>query len=200
MEKTITKFILTGVSALVLTGCAGEDLTESENLSLNATSTTNVVSQDITAADLLGTWNMHSMTSVETTVDFDQNGQYTNNLLEETDCFDPMYFIFKESGEVATYQSRLFFNAYTGAFTCHTTGNYVATYTVEGNILTVTFIVKGVQYTETRTVSLYNENGNEYLMVTLTKGETDAAVYVADDPGNTVASEIQKIEMVYIKQ
>lgn len=171
-----------------------------ENLSLNATSTTVTASEDIAASDLVGAWAMYSMTSIGTTVDFDQNGFETNDLLAETDCFDPMYFIFKETGEVDTRQSRLYFNSQTGAFTCLTTGDYTATYAVSGNILTVNFTVNGNEYTENKTISRYSENGSEFLLVTLTKGETDAAVYIADDPGNTVASEIEKIEMVYKKQ
>lgn len=200
MEKTTFKLILTTFPALLLLACSGEDLPAVENLSLNATSTAIAESQDLIASDLLGTWEMYSMTSIETTVDFDQNGQPTNDLLEETDCFDPMYFIFKETGEVDTRQSRLYFNAQTGAFTCLTTGDYTATYAVSGNILTVNFTVNGTGYTENKTISRYSENGSEFLMVTLTKEETDAAVYVANDPGNTVASEIQKIETIYIKQ
>ena len=132
-------------------------------------------------------------------VDFDQNGQYTFDLLEETDCFDSMYFVFYENGVVETRQARLYFNASTGGFSCQTTGDYNATYSVSGNILTVNFTVSGSQYTETRTISRYSENGIEFLKVTLTREETNAAVYVTKDPGNTVASELRKIEMVYIK-
>lgn len=199
MKEKITNLFLVGAAMLALTACSGEDLNETANVSLNATSTTNTTSQDILPSDLVGTWSMYSMASMETAVDFDQDGNYTNDLLEETDCFDPMYFVFYENAEVRTRQARLYFNAMTGAFTCQTTGDYTATYSVSGNILSVTFTVSGSQYTETRTISRYSESGNEFLMVTLTKEETNAAVYVAKDPGTTVASEIQKIEMVYIK-
>lgn len=200
MKKTTFNLILTSIAALILYACSGDSLREVENLSLNATSTTAAAAEDIAPADLIGSWVMYSMTSIGTTVDFDQNGVRTNDLLAETDCFDPMYFVFKETGEVDTRQSRLYFNAQTGAFTCLTTGDYTGTYAVSGNILTVNFTVNGSEYSENKTISRYNENGSEFLLVTLTKGETDAAVYIADDPGNTVASEIQKIEIVYKKQ
>lgn len=205
MKEKITTLFLMGAAVLALTACSGEELAATADTSLNAALTANTVSQDILPEDLVGTWSMYSMTSVAfedqsaVPVDFDQNGQSTFDLLEETDCFDPMFFVFYENGEVKTRQARLFFNATTGAFTCQTTGDYTATYTVSGNTLTVNFTVSGSPYTETRTISRYSENGTEFLMVTLTKEETNAAVYVAKDPGTTVASEIKKIEMVYIK-
>lgn len=206
MKKTITHLFLACASGVLVSSCSDDSLSETGEISLNATSTANTTTQNITVADLVGTWNMQSMTSVPleeggqaTAVDFDQNGNSTYDLLEETDCFDAMYFIFHDTGVVNTRQSRLFFSAETGGFTCLTTGDYTATYTVSGDILTVNFTVNGSNYTETRTIARYSENGKEFLRVTLTKEETNAAVYVAKDPGNTVASEIQKIEMVYIR-
>ena len=183
---------------IFLSSCSSEEVS-TDMTGLNAATTT-VSAEDYNLNDLVGLWNMYSMSSMETTVDFDQDGVFTNDLLEETDCFDDMYFDFKETGVVDTKQSRLYFSAATGMFSCQTTGDYDATYTVNGNQLTVTFNVGGQQYTETKTISIYTENGNEFLKVTLTNQETDSAVYVADDPGNTVASDIQKIEMIYIKQ
>lgn len=199
MKNKITRLFLCCASGLLLSACSGDSLSESGDVSLNATSTTTAKSQDITVADLVGTWHMYSMTS-DVEVDFDQNGSYTYDLLEETTCFDFMYFIFDEQGSVATRQSRLYFSSTTGMFSCKTTGDYKAVYSVEGDQLTVTFTVNGTEYTETKTISRYNENGKEFLKVTLTNQETDSAVYVADDPGNTVASEIQLIEMIYLKQ
>ncbi len=197
MKNFLQKIILGGVGVSLLIACSAESLND-EGIALNATTNT-FTNQELSTNDLVGRWNMYTMTSVETTVDFDQDGNHTNDLLLETDCFDPMYFVFHESGAVDTRQARLFFSAATGAFTCQTTGDYVAAYSVSGNTLTVNFTVNGTEFTETRTVSRFSENGNEFLMVTLTKEETNAAVYVAKDPGNTVASAIQKIEMIYIK-
>ncbi len=192
--------------APLFTACSKDNLnSDVQELNLTGTATTQEV--QILASDLVGTWNMYSMTSVAfqdqsaVQVDFDQNGQYTFDLLEETECFDPMYFIFNANSGVDTHQSRLFFSEATGMFSCQTTGDYSATYEiVDGNELTITFSIDGQQYVETRTISLFSKDNAEFLKVTLTKSETNAAVYVAPDPGNTVASEIQKIEMVYIKQ
>lgn len=196
MKRTFTFFIAAGM--FFLTGCSSEEVAGSDTNELNAATTT-IQAGDYTMTDLVGLWTMYSMSSLETTVDFDQDGIRTNDLLEETDCFDFMYFHFKETGAVDTRQSRLYFSSTTGKFSCQTTGDYSAIYSVNADQLTVTFTVNGEQYTETKTIALFTEGGSEYLKVTLTKEETNSAVYVADDPGNTVASEIQKIEMVYIK-
>lgn len=198
MKKLLFPFISALGLGVLLTGCSAEPVS-SDMTELNVTATASQ-SDIYSVADLVGRWNMYSMSSVGTTVDFDQDGNRTNDLLLETGCFDPMYFDFKSTGDVDTYQSRLFFSEVTGKFSCQTTGNYSATYVVEGNQLSVTFAVDGQTYTETKTISLYTENGAEFLQVTLTKTETNSAVYVAKDPGNTVASDIQEINMIYKKQ
>lgn len=197
MKKFLQKIMICGVGVSLFVACSADSVND-EGISLNATTTT-VETQDLTMNDLLGTWHMYSMTSIGegNDVDFNSDGIYTYDLLEETDCFDSMYFIFQDDGDVLTEQARLFFDGTTGEFTCATTGNYAATYQISGNELTVTFFVNGSQYTETKTVSRYSENGKEYLKVTLTEAETDSAVYVSNDPGTTVASDIKQIDMLY---
>ena len=199
MKKFLFYFLSAFVFVQMLGSCSPEATASDDMTQLNS-STTMVEAEFYSVADLVGRWNMHSMSSVETTVDFDRDGNRTTDLLLETDCFDPMYFDFKSTGDVETYQSRLFFSEMTGEFSCQTTGNYSATYTIEGDQLSVTFTIDGQTYTETKTISLYTENGAEFLKVTLTKTETNTAVYVAKDPGNTVASDIQKINIIYKKQ
>jgi hypothetical protein len=202
MRKLLRNLILGGVGMSMLAACSADSVNDEMN-TLNASASI-VEVQDLSMGDLVGRWTMHSMTSVGTDemaavpVDFDQDGVFTYDLLKETDCFDTMYFEFDNQGKVNTHQSRLYFGS-TGEFTCQTTGDYAATYQISGNDLSVTFTVDGFQYTETKTINRYSENGIEFLMVTLTKAETNGAVYVANDPGNTVASELQKIEIVYKK-
>ncbi|MFD2517657.1 hypothetical protein [Salinimicrobium flavum] len=200
MKKILLNAVAGIMMAPLFIACSADEMSSDVN-ELNVSGTASGEDVQIMTSDLVGIWNMYSMSSLEDTVDFDQDGNYTNDLLEETDCFDAMYFDFENTGNVTTTQSRLFFSAATGMFSCQTTKNYSATYSVEeGNILTINFTVNNVDYTETRSISLYTENGIQFLKVTLTKAETNAAVYVAPDPGNTVASEIQKIEMIYKKQ
>lgn len=199
MNKIVQRLFAVGCAAVLLTACSAESVDE-QMATLNASGTTlNVQTADIQAGDLVGIWKMHTMTSSDS-VDFDKNGSYTLDLLEETDCFDPMFFDFQFDGTVDTRQARLFFNSSTGQFTCQTTGDYKATYEVTGDKLSITFTIDGTIYTETKTVVLSTEGENEFLDVVLTKTETDAAVFISPDPGNTVASEIQKIDMRYIKE
>lgn len=194
MKNLFKNMFGVGVGVSLLMSCSVESVDETN---LNASMSTMEV-QNLSISDLVGTWNMYSMTSSDS-VDFDQNGVYTYDLLEETECFDPMYFIFDDAGTVLTKQSRLYFNSVSGMFSCQTSKEYSATYQISGNKLSVTFTVKGNQYTEIKTISRYSENGGEFLKVTLTESETDQAVYVANDPGNTVASDIKQIDMVYKK-
>ena len=131
-------------------------------------------------------------------VDFNQDGDFNTNILTESDCFNNMYFTFDSNGDVQTTQARLYFDAQ-GNFSC-SEKNYTATYSVNQNELTVNFVVGGVPYTEVKQISITSDGTNEYLNITLTSTETDAAVYVANDPGNTVASDINQIDFTYIKQ
>lgn len=199
MKRNLLYAVVGIVLAPLVIACSAEEMSNDQQ-ELNLSGTANMQEAQILASDLVGTWIMYSMTS-DVAVDFDQNGNFTFDLLEETDCFDPMYFVFKENGDVDTFQSRLFFSSTTGMFSCQTTGNYTATYEIlEGNELLVNFRVKEQNYTDKKSISRYTENNVEFLKVSLSKAETNAAVYVEPDPGNTVASEIQLIEMTYIKQ
>ena len=197
MKILFKSYFLAAVMGLVLTACTADEPIEADSMSLNATMTS--VSADIVPADLVGTWNMYSMESLGVSVDFNLDGIQTFDLLEENNCFDSMYFTFDIDGNVQTTQSRLFFDGNAGEFSCQTTKDYVATYALNGAELQVNFTVNGTNYTDTKTISRYNQDGEEFLKVSLTRSETDAAVYVANDPGNTVASELQEIEMIYIK-
>lgn len=198
MKKNFTGILIFGLVVAGIVSCSKDEIsTDAGNYGLNATGTIEETAV-ITPADLTGKWEMFSMTSAET-VDFNTDGTRTYDLLEETDCFDAMYFEFDSIGNVKTRQSRLYFDAVSGEFSCNTTGDYVAKYGVTGNELTVTFTIGDQTYSESKTISRYSESGAEFLKVTLTKTETNAAVYVTDDPGNTVASGISEIEMVYKK-
>lgn len=200
MKKKLYNFFVFAVCVGFTWGCSKEELaTDADFLGLDASGTL-VQTANITPAQLTGRWEMFTMTSNDS-VDFDKNGAFTYDLLEETNCFDAMYFEFDSVSNVFTQQSRLYFDAASGKFSCATTGDYAANYGINGNELTVTFKIGEQEFTETKTISLYSDgSGNEFLKVTLTKAETNAAVYVADDPGNTVASEITLIETVYKKQ
>lgn len=195
MKKMMMFLALAGFSGIGLSSCSSEPA-EDELMVLNATGTEQVSSADISSGDLTGTWRIYSM-SADVAVDFDKDGAGSQDILSETGCFSNMYFTFNQDGSVQTTQARLYFDT-SGNFTCNEK-NYSATYEVTNNQLKVFFSVDGVSYSEVKDISLSGNGIDEFLHVSLTKAETSAAVYVAPDPGNTVASEIQKIDFVYIK-
>ncbi|WP_424493050.1 lipocalin family protein [Salinimicrobium sp. GXAS 041] len=204
MKKLLQRLLFGGLGVALLAACSAEGVNE-EMSALNASSAT-MSSQDLSINDLVGEWKIVSMTSVAyeehpaVAVDFNKDGNFTFDLMEESTCFNIMSFDFRSNGTVYTNQARLFFDNTTGKFECQGTGLYTAGYEISGNDLSVTFTADGIEYTQVKTIYRYSEDGAEYLTVTLTEQETDSAVYVNNDPGNTVASDIKKIEMVYKKQ
>lgn len=153
-----------------------------------------VETADITATDLEGRWEMYSMTS-DTVVDLNFDGTYGKEILLETTCFKNMFFTF-EQDSVITGQAKLDFGENGDIFKCGF-GTYSATYKIDGEELLITFTLDGVQITRSKTIALTSDATGEYLHISLE--DTEAAQYV-DDPGNTVASDVQKIETVYKKQ
>ena len=192
MKKIALNLFALTVAATFATGCSTETINE-ENSSLNATATV-FEGQDIQQNQLVGTWNIFSMTS-DVAVDLNNDGSSSTNLLAETTCFDPMYFDFNAEGVVETEQGRI--SVLEDKVECDGIGNYTASYGVEGNTLSVTADFDGQTVTLTKTIGLSSDAGGDYLHVAIEEYEVDQLV---DDPGNTVASDIKRIEVVYKKQ
>lgn len=171
--------------------CTTDDVL-TEGTDLNSESQIEVT--DISAGELLGKWNLHSM-KADVAVDFNQDGTTNQDLLKETDCFEPMFFSFDEYGTINTNQANLYFES-DGSFSCKSK-EYTAEYQINGNQLIITFTLDGHVITDTKTVNLINEGSEEYLHVALEEHETRAYV---NDPGTTVASDIERIDLVFIKQ
>ena len=198
MKKILKKMMFAGLGSLIILGCSAEDKEENLN-SLNALGSTNTNQvADYSDVDLLGRWELVSMTSVDVPVDLNEDNVRQTNILDETSCFENMYFNFNSDNSVETNQARLFFNE-TGNFTC-SEKVYAARYELSGNNLAVTFQVKGNSYTENRVIVIERDGGKEYLKISLTGAETDAAVYINDGRENTVAAELKQIDFVYIKK
>lgn len=195
MKKQLI-FFIGSLCASLLLSCSTDAIETRDMNSLNSTASLTTAA-DITAADLVGTWRIYAMNS-DVEVNFNQDTTASKDILAETDCFNQMYFTFNPDGVVHTTQARLYFNA-EGDFSC-SEKNYAATYQViNQNELKINFIVNGTAYSEVKTITITNNGENEFLNISLTSLETDAAVYVAKDPGNTTASKIEKIDFVYIK-
>jgi len=199
MKKFLHKVLLAGCGGAILVACSSENVDEQMNsLDATGTSVNEQLAADVTTEELLGTWELASMTSEGVPVNFDGDSIESIDILSETSCFDNMYFTFKSGGVVETTQARLYFDE-TGDFTC-SEKNYAAAYGVTGNVLEVTFSVKGMGYTENRVISIDSDGTNDFLKMSLTGAETDAAVYVEDGRENTVAADIVKINFVYIRK
>ncbi len=190
MYCKITKALyLLAISAMLIS-CGGEDLDdfgEPEFKSSNLTA-------EITTADLIGRWEIHSMVG-DQEVNFNGDDVSSTDMLSETDCFDIMYYDFQENGKVSTAQAKLWFDN-EGNFKCYD-GEYDATYRVSGDTLTVDFQLNGSPMTEKKQISLTSDETGDYMHVTLSDWE--AATYV-NDPGTTNASHLSLIKMTYKKK
>lgn len=192
MKKIALNLFVLTVAATFSIGCSTETINE-ETSSLNATATV-FEGQDIQQNQLVGTWKIVSMTS-NVAVDLNADGSNSADLLDETTCFDPMYFSFDAQGTVETEQGRI--SVLEDRVECDGVGTYTATYEVSGNALAVTADFDGQPVTFTKTIGLSSDASGEYLHVALEDHEVDQVI---SDPGNTVASDIERIEVVYKKQ
>lgn len=192
MKKIALNLFALFVAATFSISCSTETINE-ESSSLNATA--NVFEgQDIQQNQLVGTWKIVSMTS-DVAVDLNTDGTSSTELLDETTCFDPMYFDFNAEGAVETAQGRISITA--EKLECDGVGVYTASYEVSGNDLMVTAVIDGQTFTFTKKIGLSSDANGDYLHVAIEDYEVEQVV---SDPEDTVASDIQRIEIVYKKQ
>lgn len=192
MKKIALNLFAVTLAATFATGCSSETVNE-EMSSLNSTATV-FEGQDIQQTDLVGTWKIQAMNS-DVAVDLNSDGTSSTDILNETSCFDNLYFNFNAEGGIAAHQAKL--NFVDGEMQCDGEGDYSATYTVSGNELSVSFQSGDSQVTFTKTIGLSNDATGEYLHVAIEDYEVDELV---QDPGDTSVSDITRIEMIYRKQ
>lgn len=192
MKKIALNLFALTVAATFSIGCSTDTANE-EMSSLNSTATV-FEGQDIQPTQLVGTWKIESMIS-DVAVDLNSDGTASVDILEESTCFDNLFFNFNEEGGIAAHQAKL--NFVDGEMQCNSEGDYTATYTVSGNELSVSFQSGDSMITFTKTIGLSNDATGEYLHVAIEDYEVDELV---QDPGNTSVSDIQRIEMIYKKQ
>ncbi|MDT0643407.1 DUF5004 domain-containing protein [Zunongwangia sp. F363] len=156
----------------------------------------------IESNQLVGRWELVSMTSDVAVNLNDGEPDSSTNILEETDCFNKMYFEFFDNGALETGQAKLDFSAASNGFSCES-GVYFAQYDInnegESSKLDITFDVDGMTVTETKNISLSSNENGEFLTVTLTASEVDQANYINDGRENTVVGDITSLETVYKK-
>lgn len=192
MKKIALNLFAVTVAAAFTIGCSSEAVNDEMN-SLNA-STNIFEKQDIRQTDLVGTWKIEAMIS-DVAVDLNSDGNTSTDILEETTCFDNLFFNFNAEGGVLAHQARL--NFVDGEMQCDGEGDYAATYSVSGNELSVSFQSGESTVTFTKTIGLSASNGDNYLHVAIEDYEVSEIV---TDPGNTSVSSINRIEMIYKKQ
>lgn len=192
MKKIALNLFAITLSAAFAVGCSSEAVNDEIN-TLN--STVNVFEkQDIRQTDLVGTWKIESMIS-DVAVDLNSDGTSGTEILDETTCFDNLFYSFNEEGGILAHQARL--NFVDGEMQCDGEGTYAATYEVTGNELSVTFQSGESTLTFTKTIGLSTANGATYMHVAIEDYEVAELV---NDPGNTSVSSINRIEMIYKKQ
>ena len=192
MKKIALNLFAVSLTAVFAVSCSSEAVND-EMSSLN--STVNVFEkQDIRQDDLVGTWKIESMIS-DVAVDLNSDGASNTEILEETTCFDTLFFNFNAEGGVLAHQARLSFA--NGEMQCDGEGTYSAAYEVAGNELFVSFQSGGSPITISKTIGLSSADGAMYLHVAIEDFEVEELV---NDPGNTSVSSIHRIEMIYKKQ
>lgn len=192
MKRIALNLFIVTVAAFLSVGCSTEVMND-EMTSLN--STANIFErQDIRQTDLVGTWKIESMIS-DVEVDLNEDGVSSTDIMNETTCFDNLFFNFNSEGGILAHQARLKF--VNGEMLCDGEGDYAAAYSVTGNELSVTFQSGDSPITFTKTIGLSTTDGVTYLHVALEDYEVSEVV---QDPGTTSVSSIKRIEMVYKKQ
>ena len=196
MKKMMKKLMVVAVMAPVFVACSADD--EMQKSSLNVTDGLNQT-YDIQSEDLVGTWNLVSMNSEAVAVNLDRNATESTDILTETRCFDGMKFTFDLNGAVVTDQAKLYFDTQDGAMKCKPT-TYNANYEVNGNELKVGFIFGETMVYQTRTIDVYEENGEEYLQIDLTYAEAREFITDTEFVSPTGATSVKAVEMLFRKQ
>ncbi|MDT0685154.1 DUF5004 domain-containing protein [Autumnicola psychrophila] len=192
---------LTGAFGIIVmvAGVTASCEPENDEMTVASAEVLKVSNATIEQSSLIGRWELSSMASDVAVNLNDGDPDTSTDILEETTCFNEMYFVFNEDGSVKTGQAKLDFK---NGFDC-SYGIYFAEYDVVNNsdssVLEVTFDVDGVTYTDSKTIELTNENGEELLHVITTASEIDGANYINDGRDTTVVSEITRLETIYTK-
>lgn len=193
MKENFKKIFALGLFVPMFFACSTEEVME--NLSSLNSQGEAWEMQPVAAGDLTGTWVMHSMTSdIAVDLNFDENR--SNDVLAETDCFDGSYFTFDEKGGFRTGQAKLDFGADSNKFEC-AYGEYDALFEVDGNELAIKIQINDTVVSQSKTIALSSNDSGDYLHLSLEDYEVSEFI---NDPGTTVASGVERIEIVYKKR
>ena len=140
---------------------------------------------------LYGNWQLTLMRT-DTPVDLDGDGTASTNLLQETDCYDNMRVEFFEDATFITQNAQMDFAAGTSGteFECLNDRVDNGTWEIDRDLLILNILIDNEVYTDSKVIKL---TGNRFSFE-VTKEESD--MYV-NDPGNTLVSDVQVLELEY---
>ncbi len=173
---------------LVFISCSKEDLGEMQAEEITVS---NLEVYEV--KDLEGIWDLYTMHS-DVAVDFNGDGTSNKDIKAETGCFNTMFYDFDSTGNVTATQAKLHIDK-TGIASCNS-GTYSSPYTIENDMLTVSFHDKNGNYVSTtKQIKLTDEK--QFLHLSLTRLETTG--YIKDDSGNSTEI-INSITTIYKKR
>ncbi|MCH4821994.1 lipocalin family protein [Gramella lutea] len=143
---------------------------------------------------LYGNWQLSVMLA-DTPVDLNADGEANTNLLLETDCFDDMRIEFFENATFFTENAQMSFSPgiSSNQFECLSNRQDDGFWEIIRDDLILSVIIENVIYQETKRIRL---TGNRF---TFDVTEEESDMYV-NDPGNTLVSDIQIIELEYSRE
>lgn len=191
MKKLTTKFFTLLFTSLLLTSCGGEDLDDKTNSSFSGP----IVTANIEYTQLVGKWDLIEMRT-ETLVDLNNDNIGSLNLLSETSCFDEMSITFYEDMTFSSVNARMDFAAGDSNtdFACIGTGRGpdTGTWEISGDILTLTVIIDGQSFTNTKQLTF------SPTQFRFDVSELESQQYVSD-PGGTAISDVTIVYLGYEK-
>ena len=181
--KNLAGFLFLSIS---LFSCSKEEVSMESSLKVS-----NVTA--VTTNDMLGHWDLSGMMS-DTDIDLNDDGSYSKNLLDETDCFNTMSITFNEDGTFISDNAQMTFEAGTSKnqFSCLSDRMDIGNWEVKNDSLILTLNINSATYTHKKFINLETNK----FSFDVTKIESNQYV---SDPGNTQASPIRILELEYTK-
>lgn len=190
MKKFVFNPILFIFLIFTISSCGGDDLEDLKAEEMN----TKMLTANIVESDLVGYWVL-SVMKTDVSVDLNKDGIFTQNLLSETKCFDPMSIKFNSDKSFSSVNARLDFKAGESddQFFCMGNRTDGGTWEIDGITLTLNFLIDGKTYTDQKEIDL---NGGTF---SFDVSEVESQKYVAD-PGDSSVSSVTVVSLEYTKQ
>ncbi len=178
-------FVSLALAGLFLQSCSTDDIAQESNLKISNATT-------VTTADMVGSWNLSKMMA-DVEVDLDSLPGGSQNLLDETDCFNTMSITFNADSSFVSNNAMMTFEDGDGNdFTCLSDRMDSGLWYVSDNKLVLELTINEETFIHEKEIDL----GADTFAFDVTKIESDQYV---NDPGNTRASEIRILMLEYTR-